>query len=120
MECPGQLPATYVETPTPVLLVISRKTQDKELPLGPTPDSQGVGVVVEGVCLLIALIGRRGTGLVVVLKEVAVALEHEFGPPAMQCESQASPGWLEEDGLAHPVADVEGLEMPTGELRGTF
>eukprot|EP00614_Pseudopedinella_elastica_P014930 CAMPEP_0172581556 /NCGR_PEP_ID=MMETSP1068-20121228/792_1 /TAXON_ID=35684 /ORGANISM="Pseudopedinella elastica, Strain CCMP716" /LENGTH=78 /DNA_ID=CAMNT_0013374579 /DNA_START=1 /DNA_END=237 /DNA_ORIENTATION=- len=52
------------------------------------------------------------------LNEVPAAVEHEFGPPAVQCESQAPPDLLEEDGLAHPVVDVEELEMPIGELRG--
>ena len=50
--------------------------------------------------------------------EVPAAVEHEFGPPAVQCESQAPPGLLEEDGLARPVVDVEELEMPIGELKG--
>ena len=36
----------------------------------------------------------------------------------MQCESRAPPDLLEEDGLAHPMVDVEELEMPIGELRG--
>ena len=36
----------------------------------------------------------------------------------MQCESQAPPDLLEEDELALPMADVEELEMPIGELRG--
>ena len=36
----------------------------------------------------------------------------------MQCEPQAPPDLLEEDGLARPVVDVEELEMPIGELRG--
>ena len=77
-----------------------------------------MGVVVEGVCLLVVLIGRlgrRGTGLVGVLNEVPEAVEHEFGPPAV---SQAPPGLLEEDGLARPMADVEELGMPIGEVRG--
>ena len=39
-----------------------------------------------------------------VLNEVPAAVGHEFGPPAVQCESQAPPDLLEEDGLA--------LEMP--------
>ena len=66
-----------------MVLVASRKTQDKELPLGPPPIARGVGVVVEGVCLLVVLIGRlgcRGTGLVGVLNNVSAAVEHEFGP----------------------------------------
>ena len=67
-------------------------------------------MVVEGVCLLAVLIGRlgrRGTGLVEMRNEVPVAVEHGFGPPAVQCESQAPPDLLEEDGLAHPMVDVE-------------
>ena len=78
-------------------------------------------MVVEGVCLLAVLIGRlgrHGAGLVRVLNEVPAAVEHEFGPPAVQCESQAPPDLLEEDGLAHPMVDVEELEMLIGELRG--
>ena len=35
----------------------------------------------------------------------------------MQCESQAPPGLLEEDGLARSVVDVEELEVLIGELR---
>ena len=78
-------------------------------------------MVVEGVCLLLLLIGRlgrRGTGLVGMLNEVPVAVEREFGPPALQCESQARSCISEEDGLARPVADVVELGMPIGELRG--
>ena len=56
--------------------------------------------------------------MVGVLNEVPAAVDHEFGPPAVQCESQAAPDLLEEDGLAHPMADVEELEMLIGELRG--
>jgi hypothetical protein len=52
------------------------------------------------------------------LNEVPAAVEHEFGPPAVQCKSQAPPDLLEEDGLAHPMVDVEELGMPIGELRG--
>ena len=66
-------------------------------------------MVVEGVCLLAVLIGRlgrRGTGLVGVLGEVTAAAEHEFGSHAVQCESQAPSGLLEEDGLVRPVVDV--------------
>ena len=47
--------------------------------------------------------------LVGVLNEVPAAVEHKFGPPAVQCESQAPPDLLEEDGLAHHMADVEEL-----------
>ena len=52
------------------------------------------------------------------LNEVPAAAEHEFGPPAVQCKSQAPPHLLEEDGLAHPMADVGELEVLIGELRG--
>ena len=66
--------------------------------------------MVVGLCLLVAhvgLLGRRGTGLVGVLNEVSAAVEHKFGPPAVQCESQAPLDLLEEAGLARPMADVE-------------
>ena len=66
-------------------------------------------MVVEGVCLLVVLIGRlghHGAGLVGVLNEIPAAVEHEFGPPAVQGKSQAPPDLLEEDGLAHPMVDV--------------
>ena len=56
--------------------------------------ARGVGVVVEGVCLLAVLIGRlgrRGTGLVGMLNEAPEAVGHKFDPPAVQCESQAPP-----------------------------
>ena len=63
-----------------VVLATSRKTQDKELPLRAYPPiARGVGVVVEGACLLVALIGRlgrRGTGLVGMPNEVPAAVEH--------------------------------------------
>ena len=36
----------------------------------------------------------------------------------MQCESQAPPDLLKEDGYAHLMVDVEELEMLVGELRG--
>ena len=52
------------------------------------------------------------------LNEVPAAVEHEFGPPAVQCESQAPPDLLEEDGLARPVVDVEELRVLIGELTG--
>ena len=71
-------------------------------------------MVVGGVCLLVVLIGRLGrheAGLVGMLNEVPAAAGHEFGPPAVQCKSKASPDLLEEDGLAHPIVDVEELEM---------
>ena len=87
----------------------------------PTSPQDLAGVVVEGVCLLAVLIGRlghHGAGLVGVLNEIPAAVEHEFGPPAVQCESQAPTGLLEEDGLAGPMADVEEPEMLIGELRG--
>ena len=51
-------------------------------------------MVVEGVCLLVVLIGRlgrHGAGLIGMLNEVPAAVEHEFGPPAVQCKSQAPP-----------------------------
>ena len=60
-------------------------------------------------CLLIVPIGRlgcHGAGLAGVPNKVPAAAEHEFGRTAVQCESQALPGMLEEDGLAHPVVDV--------------
>ena len=78
-------------------------------------------MVVEGVCLLVVLIGRlgrHGAGLVGMRNEVPAASEHEFGPPEVQCESRASPDLLEEDGIAHPMVDVEELEVLIGELRG--
>ena len=76
-----------------------------------------MGVVVEGVCIPVILsrLGRRGTGLVRVLNEVPAAVVHNFGPPAVLCESSAPPDLLEEDGLARPVADVEKLKMPNSE-----
>ena len=57
-------------------------------------------MVVECVCLLVVLIGRlsrHGAGLVGMLNEVPAAVVHEFGPPAVQCESQVPPDLLEED-----------------------
>ena len=43
------------------MLATSKRTQDKELPLGAYPPiARGVGVVVEGACLLVVLIGRLG------------------------------------------------------------
>ena len=72
-------------------------------------------MVVEGVCLLVVLIGRlghHGAGLVGVLNEIPAAVEHEFGPPAVQGKSQAPPDLLEEDGLAHPMVDVKELFRP--------
>ena len=53
--------------------------------------------------------GPPATRLVGVLKEVPAAVRHEFSPPAVQCESRASPDLLEGDGLASPVVDVEEL-----------
>ena len=78
-------------------------------------------MVVESVCLLVVLIGRlgcQGAGLVGILNEVPAAVEHEFGPSAVQCESRAPSDLLVKDGLARPVVDVLELEMLTGELRG--
>ena len=52
-------------------------------------------MVATCVCLLavlIARLGRRRTGLVGVLYEAPAAAEHEFGPTAVQCESQAPLG----------------------------
>ena len=71
----------------------------------PTPIARGVGVVVEGACLLVDLIGhlgRRGTGLVGMLNGDLAAGEHESGPSTVPCVSQAPPDLLEEDGLARP------------------
>ena len=59
-------------------------------------------MVVDGACFLVVLIGRlgcHGAGLVGMLNEVSVAVEHKFGPPAVQCKSQATPDLPEEDGL---------------------
>ena len=83
----------------------------------------GVGVVVGGVCLLVVLIGRlgrrgRGTGLDGMLNEVPAAVEHEFGQLMVQSKSEAPPDLPKGDGLARPVVDFEGLEVPIGELRG--
>ena len=67
---------------------------------------------IEGACLLVAFIGRlgrHGAGLVGVLSEVPAAVEHESGPPAVQCESRAPPELLKENLLAHPMVDVEDL-----------
>ena len=78
-------------------------------------------MVVGGACLLVVLfgrLGRRGAGLVGMLNEVQAMVEHESGPAAVQCEFQAPPDLLKEDGLALPVADVDELEMPIGELTG--
>ena len=55
--------------------------------------------------------------MVGVLNEVPEAFELEFGPPGVQCESQAPPDLLEENGLAHPVVDVEKMEMHIGKWR---
>ena len=76
-------------------------------------------MVVEGVCLLIVLIGRlgrHGAGLVAMLNEVPAAVKHEFGPSAVQCKSQAPTELLEEDGLAHPMVDVKELVVLFGEF----
>ena len=72
-------------------------------------------------CLLVVLIGRlgrRGTGLVWVLNEFPAAVVHAFGPPVVQCESQAPSDLLEENRLSRPVLDVEEQEISIGELRG--
>ena len=64
-------------------------------------------MVVVGARLLVILIGclgRHGAGLFGMLNEVPAAFEKEFGPPAVQCMSQALPDLLEVDGLARPVA----------------
>ena len=70
------------------MLATSKNTKDKELPLGAYPPiARGVGLVAEGACLLVVLIGRlgsHGAGLVGVLNEVPAAVEHEFGPLAVQ------------------------------------
>ena len=52
------------------------------------------------------------------LNEVSAAVGHEFGPSAVQCESQVPLDLLEGDGLARPVVDVDELNMPIGEFRG--
>ena len=72
-------------------------------------------------CLLVVLIsrlGRHGAELVGMLHEVSAEVEHEFRPPAVQCESQVPPGLLDGKGLAHPVVDGEELGMLISELRG--
>ena len=77
--------------------------------------------MVEGACLLVFLIGRlgrHGAVLVGLLNEVPAVVENEFGPPPVQCKSQAPPDLLEGDGLALFMVDVGELEMPIGELRG--
>ena len=87
--------------------------------MGLPPIARGVGVVVECVCLLAVLIGRlgrRGAVFVGVLNEVPAAVEHKFGPPAVQCKFQAPPDLLEGDGPARPVVDVEELGMLNGEF----
>ena len=63
--------------------------------------------MIEGACLLFVLIGRlgrHGAGLIGMLNEVPEAVEYEFGPPAVQCETQAPPELLEKDGPAAGVA----------------
>ena len=50
------------------------------------------------------------------LTEFSAAVEHEFCPPAVQCEFKAPPDLLEKDGLARPVVDVENLGVLIGEL----
>ena len=74
-------------------------------------------MVVEGVCLLVALIGRlgrRGAELVAMLNEVPAAVEHEYDPLAVQCEFKVPPELLEEGGLARPMADVDELGVLIG------
>ena len=69
-------------------------------------------MVVEGVCLLAVLIGHLGcheAGFVGMVNEFPAAADHEFGPPAVQSESQAPPEMLEEDELTSLVVDVEEL-----------
>ena len=94
-----------------VALETFRKTQDMKLHLGayiPQPEGWVWWVVVGGVCLLAALIGRlghRGMVLVGMLNEVPAAVKFEFGPPAVPCESHDPPDLLEEDGLTRPVVD---------------
>ena len=54
----------------------------------PSLRSQGGRCVVEGECttaVLIARLGRHGTGFVGVLNEVPVTAKHEFGRPAVLC-----------------------------------
>jgi len=54
-------------------------------------------VAKEGTCLLVVCVGhirRRGAGLVWALNEVPEAVENELGPPAVHCETRASPGLL--------------------------
>ena len=77
-------------------------------------------MVVEGVCPLVVLIGhlgRHGAELVGMLNEVPAAAEHEFGPPAVQCESQAPPDLLEEDGLGRSVGEFLDLSASRSTLR---
>ena len=62
----------------------SRKNQDKELFLGAYPPYPGGWVWL---VVLISRLGRRGAGLVGIPNEVPAAAEHQFGPPAVQCES---------------------------------
>ena len=45
------------------------------------------------------------------LNEVPAAFGHEFSPSAVQCEFQAPPVLLEEDGHGRTVVDVEKLEI---------
>ena len=52
------------------------------------------------------------------LNEVPAAVWHEFGRPAVQCESQAPPGLLKGDGFARPAVDVEEQRVLIGELKG--
>ena len=66
--------------------------------------------MVEGVCLLLVLIGRlgrHGTGLVGMLNEVPAEVEHKFGPPAVQCDSQLELELIQTHMAQKPVLRVE-------------
>ena len=88
------------------VLATSSKTPKARISLSaPTLVARGVGMVVEGACLLAVLIGflgHRGMGLVVVLNKAPEAAGHEFDPPAEQCGSQASPSLQEKMDLWVP------------------
>ena len=45
------------------------------------------------------------------LNGVPAAAGHDVAPPAVQCESQAPPDLVEEDGPARPGVDVKELGM---------
>ena len=58
--------------------------------------ARGAGVVVEGVCLLVVLIGRlgrHGAGLVGMLNKIPAAVDHESGLTHPRCS--ASPRLLQ-------------------------